>query len=186
MRKIQAVRLLFENQGFCRYVPNRTQLRERLTNLLVEALNSPDHRQHIDECYDIAIQVGCEIPIIQVQDEMYRQHIIDAIGRRNKPMGTALSDIAMDSQNVHNSTVNKRVKEQIVKLCKDYPMPLNPKIDKKPFLMGLSELLRRYPNWNEHKNQKALSFIRRTDGRFGIGVTLQEMLYGLYSFSTLR
>ena len=182
MKKIQSVRVLFENQGFCRYVPNHAQLRERLTNLLVEALNSPEHRQHIDECYDIALQVGCEIPILQVQDEIYRQHIIEAIGRRNKPMGTSLSEIARDSQNVHNTTVNNRVKEQVIKLCADYPCPSTVP---GRFMKILRQTLEKHKHWND-ENRKALFFIQRTDGRFGIGHTLFEILYAINSFIETR
>ncbi len=186
MKKIQGVRLLFENQGFCRYVPNRAELRERLTNLLVEAMNSTEHRQHIDECYDIAIQVGCEIPILQVQDEMYRHYIIEAVNRRNKPMATTLKQIALDSQNVHNTIINERVKKLIMTLCKDHPMPSQPKLDGKPFMNVLPTLLCRHPNWNHAKNSKSLSFIQKSEGRFGIGLTLHEMLYALISFIQTR
>ena len=185
MNRILGVRILFENQHqrhLCKYIPTLAELRERLTNLLVEALNTDDlNDQHIDECYDIALQVGCGIPILQVQNEAYRQHIINRIGNRNKDDGNTLAQIASDSQNVHNSFINKRVKELVMDLCRTYTCPEHIQKDPGTYIIVITRSLKRYPSWHSN-NSKALSFIRKNEGRFGIGHTLFEVLYGVYSF----
>ena len=152
MQCIQGVRVLYECQEFrkkYRHIPRIDELRERLTNLLVQA-RIENERQNIDEIYDTAIQIGVPMIDINYQEREYQRYNQPSKYKQNEKF--ALQTIAADKQNVHNHAINNSVKEIAKNICLDYPCNHN-------LLYSIKTKLSTRKSWDEI-NKDTLEFIQ--------------------------
>ena len=173
---ILAVRVLFENQdlrNYYRYIPRVYELRERLNNLLIQAMVDPIlSQQSINEIHDVAIQVGCHLPIVNAQQNEYNRYINQTEKKRG---ATTLQAISSDSQNVHNSKINDNIKHIVQNLCKDYPYTRG------VVKQSIYQIVSMYAKNHELDTiRKSLQFIEKNPSHFNIHVRLRDLLVSLF------
>jgi hypothetical protein len=183
MKRIQAIRVMFEHdrsRHIHKYIPSVPALQERLTNLLVEAVNT--NMQNINEIYDIAIQVGCDIPLVGDQAAAYAQYMNTGQNRQRgyskgkyipPPPNLTLATITKDTQNVHNSAINNNVKQIAVHFKEDYP-------NLRDLMFSVKRKLSGRAHWDSEKNIHTLEFIETATATFGIDTSLCEVLFCIF------
>lgn len=171
--KVKSIRILLENQNVpLKNIPTPAKLYEMILNIYTYLSlheNEPNCNFLLHEITDISIQVGWILP--DINHEIYNQY---ENVHKKKDKESVLLNIVSDSQNVHNSKINKNIKNIANKLVKAYP----------PSFQDWEECIKNLQNHITLTNKMKISIkrIKNSEAHFNIHITLKEIFISLSNY----
>lgn len=158
-----------------RTIPTKEKLDERFQLLVTEAMQSIKDRQKcMNELYDIMIRNNLPYRHLFTELEGVDEKKLDAVNVGSiKDTRKTLHTISQDSQNVHDSYINKTIKRVARRIVRDYKVY----DDELSLVLNnlISEMIQVYPKVNDYVDE-----ITSYTTDFDMGITLSTLLCSLW------